>query len=134
VKELIEKILSYIPKYMLEFGALFTRPKIFIAERNTLLESTFVDCLLFLGISVVLSTIMSTSLPGSREDIWSSLAGTSVSCAILIVGSGLALRLAWRIVGGRAATRSFIVVYAYLSGVQLIIFSIPLKRKTLIII
>ena len=66
MKELIEKILRYLPQCFTNFGSLFAGPKRFIGQRNTAAEDTFGEALLFLGISLILVVIMTAPLL-SRE-------------------------------------------------------------------
>jgi len=50
MKELLEKILTYLPRYLMEFGSLVSGPKRFMAQKNTTEEDTFVQSLIFLGL------------------------------------------------------------------------------------
>ncbi len=54
MKDLIELVLKYFPRYLAEMGSILAGPKRFIRERNTNAVETFNDSLLFLGIGIVL--------------------------------------------------------------------------------
>ena len=50
------------------------------------------------------------------------MGGQAVQFLIAVSLSAIALRLSWRIVGGKAPTRSFFVTYAYYFGVIIVLF------------
>jgi hypothetical protein len=124
MKELIEKILAYLPRYLTNFGSLFVGPKRFIGQRNTAAEDTFGESLLFLGISLVLVVIMTAPLLPPGKDLWTYVGAQAVTYLLAVSLAALALRLAWRIVGGKATIRSFFVTYAYFFGVIIVIYTL----------
>lgn len=124
MKELMEKILTYLPRYLMEFGSLVSEPKRFMAQKNTTEEDTFVQSLLFLGISLVLVVIMTAPLLPPGKDLWAHLGTQAVGCAVAVSLVAVALRIAWRLVGGKATVRSFVVTYAYFFGVMSLVFTV----------
>jgi hypothetical protein len=126
MKDLIEKILGYLPQYLADFGSLVSGPKRFIAQKNTVAEDTFVHSLLFLGISLVLVVLMTAPLLPPGEDLWAFLAMSAVTSLLAVSLYAVALRIAWRLVGGKATVRSFFVTYAYFFSVFTIVFTVVL--------
>lgn len=123
MKDLIEKILKYLPQYLVNFGSLLSGPKKFIADRNTTAEDSFENSLLFLAISVVLVVIMTAPLLPPGKDLWTHVGSVAVTSLLTVALSGVALRFAWRIVGGKATLKSFFVTYAYFFGVIVVILT-----------
>jgi hypothetical protein len=124
MKELIEKILAYLPKYLTDFGSLISGPKRFMAQKNTKAEETFVQALVFLGISLVLVVIMTAPLLPPGKDIWTYLGTIAVGLLLGVSLYAVALRVAWRLVGGNAPIRSYFVTYAHFSGVIVIVSTV----------
>ena len=124
MKELIKKILVYLPQYFTNFGLLFVGPKRFIGQKNTVEEDTFKESILFLGTSLVLVVIMTAPLLPPGKDLWSHVGATAVVFLLAVTLYALALRLAWRIVGGKATVRSFFVTYSYFFGVLIVTYTL----------
>lgn len=124
MKDLIEKILVYLPQYLTDFGSLLSGPKKFIAKTNTTSEESYVQALVFLGVSLVIVVIATKPflLPG--KDIWAHVATVAVGFLLGVSLYAVALRLAWRIVGGIASVRSFFVIYAYYFGVGMVLLAL----------
>jgi hypothetical protein len=117
MKDLIEKILTYLPQYLTNFGLVFSGPKTFIASKNANADDAFFDAMLFLGVSVALSIIMTAPLQPAGKDLWTHVGSSSVVVLITVVLAATVVRIAWWIVGGRASPQSFFVTYAYFFGV-----------------
>src|SRR5260370_4216348 len=110
MKDLFEQILKYLPHYLTEFGAVFSGPKSFIATKLSADASdAFGEALLFLGISLTLVLLMYTSLLPAGKDFWSFAIPYYVSYIIEIPFAAKLIRAAWRIVGGRAPARPFLL-------------------------
>jgi hypothetical protein len=124
MKDLIEKILAYLPQYLTDFGSLFSGPKRFMAQKNTRAEDTFGQSLIFLGVSLVLVVVMTAPLLPAGRDLWTYLGANAVRFLLSVSLAAINLRLAWRIVGGKATVRSFFVTYAYFFSVGVIVFTI----------
>ena len=127
MKELIEKILAYIPSYLLTLGKLLARPKTFLAGSQPDTEVGFQNALQFLVITVVLFVIVLSPLEPKKSDVWTRVATLSILEVLGVAVMACVLRLGWRIVGGRSTIRSFFTLYAYLSSVVLLL-SYPLRR------
>jgi hypothetical protein len=121
MKDLIEKILVYLPQYLSNFGLIFSGPKTFIAAKNVESDTAFTEALLFLGISLALVVLMLAPLQPAGRDFWSSFSSTLVVWLIAVPLAALVIRAAWWIVGGRAPAQSFFVTYAYFFGVPVVL-------------
>jgi len=124
MKELIEKILAYLPQYLTDFGSLISGPKRFMAEKNTKAEDTFVQSLVFLGVSLVLVVVMTAPLLPPGKDLWTYLVAEAVMFLLGVSLYAVALRVAWRLVGGKATVRSFFVTYAYFFGALVVVITV----------
>ena len=122
MKDLIEKILDYLPRYLLVFGVVFSGPKKFIAERRLNAEEEWGNALLFLAISATLVAIVATLTQAAGKDLWSQVAGTALGLLIAVTLGATSVRISWWLVGGRADAQSFFITYAYTFGVVIIIF------------
>ena len=78
MKEVIEKILTYLPRYFEELGEVCTTPKTFVAERDVNSDETFAASLLFLAISLVLQTLILAPLNPPGRDLWTELGSVAV--------------------------------------------------------
>jgi len=121
MKELIEKIIAYIPAYLLSLGKLLAQPKRFLAETQPDTEVGFRNGLQFLSVSIVLGVIATAPLAPKASDIWTRVATLSIFEVLGVAAMACALRLAWRIAGGRSSIRSFFTLYAYTSSVVVLL-------------
>ena len=118
----VETILHHLLRYLADFGSLVTGPKRFIAQKNTRAEDTFGESLIFLGISLGLGLFLTVSLNLFWGDFWLHTLLHIVTDLLFVSLCAIALRLAWRLVGGKASVRSFFVTYAYFAGTMIVIF------------
>jgi hypothetical protein len=126
MKELIEKIIEFLPKYFVEFATCFSRPKRFMGKKNTDTESFMSDALLFLAISLVIFTLLSAVTVETNNDIWTQLIRHGVYFILSVIATAAAIRIAWLIVGGKASFRSYFTTSAYFLGVGFVLVSIAL--------
>jgi len=126
MKELLEKIITFIPEYLMGLGKLLARPKTFLAKTRPNTKSGFRSGLQFLAISLVLFVISLTPLLPEGSDIWKNLAINSLSELLAVVVLACITRLAWLMVGGRASTRSLLTLYSYVASVVLVLSALTL--------
>jgi hypothetical protein len=125
MKEIVEQVLGYLPKYIPEFLRVLSSPKTAILERNKGRPDDLREGLIFYGISFFLIFPLQRALIPNQQEIWTHIA-QSLALAIFIGSVAAALtRLAWRIVGANAPLDRFLVVYCYFSGVTLVVFMFP---------
>jgi len=124
MKDLLEKILMYLPQYLMDFGLLLSAPKKFISSKYLKSEETFVQSLLFLGVSLVLVVVMTAPFLFPGRDLWAHVGTVAIGFSLGVCLYAIALRLAWWIVGGKSAVRSFFVIYAYYFGVGMVLLTL----------
>jgi hypothetical protein len=124
MKDLIDKVLKYLPQYFTDFGSVFAGPKSFIAAKHVnAAEDAFGEALLFLGISLVLVLLILVPVQPPGKDFWSYAGSNFVLFLIAVPLGATVTRVAWWIVGGRAPARSFFITYAYFIGVIFVILA-----------
>ena len=124
MKDLIDLILRYLPRYFIDLGSLISGPKKFIAGQNIRTPNAINRSLLFLGISLVLVVIGRAPLLSEDASVWTQLAALGIASVIGVALTALALRISWRIVGGKSPFRSFFIVHSYCYGALIIIITI----------
>lgn len=124
MKYLLEKILVYVPQYLMDFGLLLSGPKKFIYGKYLKSEETLVQSLLFLGVSLVLVVVMTSPFLFPGRDLWAHVGTVAIGFSLGVSLYAIALRLAWWIVGGTATVRSFFVIYAYYFGVSMVLLTL----------
>ena len=122
MQELLEKILAYLPQYLSDFGSLVSGPKRFIAQENPDAEDSFTKSLIFVGVTLALITVMTTPLRPPEKDLWNFLGATAALSLLAVSLIAADLRVAWRLVGGKATVRSFFITYAYFFGMMSVLF------------
>lgn len=118
MKDLIEKILQYLPQYFLDYGSVFSEPKRFIASKDVSSNQVFSEACLFLTISIILVLFANASLKPPNMEFWSYVAMAFEFNALAVVLFGTITRVSWWIVGGKASAKSFFVTYMYFFGVS----------------
>ena len=124
--KLIDAVVIYLPRYLADFGSLFLGPKRFIAQKNTRAKDTFGESLVFLVVSQFLTVVMTAPLARPGISLSVRLMASAVVALLGTALSAIALRFAWRLVGGRATVRSFFVTYAYFASVIAVVLTLIL--------
>ena len=122
--KLIDAVVIYLPRYLADFGSLFLGPKRFIAQKNTRAKDTFGESLVFLVVSQFLTVVMTAPLARPGISLSVRLMASAVVALLGTALSAIALRFAWRLVGGRATVRSFFVTYAYFASVIAVVLTL----------
>lgn len=123
MEELI-KLLRYLPRYFVEFGSVFIGPKRYIGQKNLQTDKSFSDALLFLAVSLGLTIVMTAPLLPPDQKLWMFIGSQAVLILLIVTLWSIALRIAWRIVGGRATIKNFFITYSYYFGVMIIILTL----------
>jgi hypothetical protein len=121
MKEILEKILLYLPQFLSDCGSIIVEPKTFVLKKvksKTLFESK--EYFLFLALSIAIITIISMLYPIHGE-IYTTLAKNLVLIFIGFIGYSFAVRGAFWVVGGRAPYEKFFSVSTYISSPMLLI-------------
>lgn len=126
MKELIEKVVAFVPEYLLSLGGLLARPKTFLANKVPDSEAAYRDSLLFLAVSVCIFVVALAPISPAKSDPWQRVGAVAVVEALTVSLMAGALRLAWRIVGGKARIRTFFTIYSYIAAVALLVMALTL--------
>lgn len=127
MKELLEKLLGFIPAYLRELALLLGGPKRFMSARNTGSDTDLNSSLMFMGITICLVFILQAPLLDKDIDIWIRLGSGLIQTLSAVLIFAFVLRLAWQLVGGRAKFERFFIAYAYyFSAVLLLLVLVSL--------
>ena len=124
MRDLLQYIVTQLPKYLVDFGAVLARPKTFINGLDTQTDLIFKRSLLFLTFSLIVVIVMTAPLLRPGQDLWMYVGARAVGAVLCAVLGALVLRTCWWLVGGRAPMRSFFVTYAYFFSVGLVCFTL----------
>jgi hypothetical protein len=114
MKELLEKIVAYLPNYFLDCGRLISGPKEFVASKELNSDDAFASALLFAALTVIASFIVHLPFVG-MEDMWIKLAIFFILSCVGVCLSALSIMIGWGIVGWRGAPRQIFVITIYYS-------------------
>jgi hypothetical protein len=120
MKDLIDKVLKFLPRYFLLFGAIFSAPKAYFKKHKVTSDAAFGAALKFVGTSLVVVQFLQIQLIAGG-DLWTYVAAQGAFWAIYVIIGGGANVLIWRLVGGKAPPRAIFVIYAYLLSISLVI-------------
>jgi len=123
MKELLEKIVAFLPNYLLDFGQLLSGPKTFIASKLQSSDEQFVPALIFAAITCVLFFVVFSQFMGGG-DLWAKLATFFIWSCIGICLTALSVIVAWRVVGWKAPPRETFVVVIYYNAAMSVIVAI----------
>jgi len=105
MKEIIVMILSYLPQYFSDCGAIIVGPKSFVLKRISSENfSKSNEPFLFLGLSVAISALIMAQLP-YHKDVYTALI---INFVLYFVGI---VAMSFVIVGGRAPYKEYFAVY-----------------------
>ena len=121
-RNLFDKILNCAPNYFSALAALFSGPKKFIAARLLNTESEWIDALVFLAITISLTSLVLNYPTG--HNTWAVLAKNELVTIFLTACGVVALRFSWWLVGGKADAKSFFIAYAYATAGSLIFLAV----------
>jgi hypothetical protein len=117
MKEFLEKILAGIPKYVSDFINVLSAPIKFVRKYNRGDEPSLSEPFIFLAISLVVTLV--TRIPMLRKDVdvttFIAVDGLWKLLIVLIVAGSM--KLAWRVVKGKANFLNLLVTNCYYFGV-----------------
>jgi hypothetical protein len=117
MKDLLEKILAYLPVYIPDLIQLVSGPKRFVAERNRGQEGDAMKAFTFLGISLAIFFALQAPLVASGKEFLSDTGGHGLLYLFFVVAFSAIVRLSWRIVGGKADYQRILVTSSYYAGI-----------------
>ncbi len=117
MNDFIMKFIAFIPQYLLDFGAVFSGPKRFVASRNIEPKANLQPALIFGIVSLAIFVLLSLPLLPPNTDLWVFLADIAIVGLFVVTIAAGAIHLAWFIVGGRAPFGGFFITFMYYFGV-----------------
>jgi len=124
MKDLIEKILTYLPVYIPDLVGIVSNPKRFVAGHSKSSEGELIKALTFLGISISISAILQAPITISGKEFVTDTGSHAILYILFVVVFSAILRLSWGIVGGKADYQRFLVTSSYYAGVIVIALAI----------
>jgi len=121
MNDYIKLALSEIPLYFMNLMELFVSPKQFLSGKCTDDADAINKAAIFAGISLLLAFIIQIPSMPKDMNLANQLVVSLAILLLLLLATVLALRLAWRWVGGTASLRQLMVCTAYVLGPMLII-------------
>ena len=122
MKDLITKLFAALPLYGRQMGALLMGPKTAILRQDLESDSTLQQALTFIAVTFGITYIVQTPFIPDAPNRELMFGMVAVQCALAVVLTVALTLMAWRIVGGKMAWRTGIVVTCYFSGVSTILF------------
>ena len=74
MNDLLKLVFAQIPKYISNFVNLISHPKRFVRKRNNSTDQALTEALTFLGITFVLSLIITSPLRSEGVNLWQHVA------------------------------------------------------------
>jgi len=133
MKDLLEKVLAHIPKYVRDLMSVLSGPKSFLRERNRGTGDELEQALIFLGMTFSLVFLIQFPLLYSGREFWAAFATQLGILLLTLVLAAFALRLAWKCVGGKATAVRLLETYCYLSGGATFLLIVPLMMSLLVL-
>ena len=110
MKDLLEKIINYVPGYLLTLATMFSEPKEFLAVRKFDASSEWVDALVFLAISTLVSALAEFLISPSSGEIWNRVAAKLIAVLAILGMSVVTGRFSLWLVGGRIDYKTLFIV------------------------
>jgi len=123
MKDLLEKILAYLPGYILDLARILSGPKQFVAERNKGDEGDLVKAFTFLGVSLSIFFILQGGFVAVQKFLTNAIMDGILYLLFIAIFSAI-IQLCWKIVGGKAEYQRFLITSSYYVGVLSIGFAL----------
>jgi hypothetical protein len=120
MKDLLDKIITFVPEYIADIIQLISSPKHFALERVSK-EQNITNALMFLITSIVAVWVI--QIPIQRTTSQIDLAEDVVVFMLETLAFGAAICLSWRIVRGSADIKTIFVIHFYFASVIRIIMT-----------
>jgi hypothetical protein len=119
MRELFERVFSFVPQYIADITALVSRPKQFVLGRATSSERSLTDALSFFAMSFMIGWLLKVGF--LKRDPVLDLASEAAFVMISAVGFGAAVCMAWRLVSGPINLKIIFTISFYYLGVTRLI-------------
>jgi hypothetical protein len=121
MKEYLDKILAYAPRYFSDLLQLISKPKTFLAECEPDSQSLLARALTFWLITIVGLLLLQIPLTLDNASIGLLIGRTVIFWVVLNIMQTIAIRVAFALVGGRGQWRHYLAINLYALAVGEII-------------
>ncbi|HJZ65800.1 MAG TPA: hypothetical protein VKD70_15850 [Candidatus Acidoferrum sp.] len=116
MKEVLEKILSYLPVYIPDLVRIISGPKRFVAG-HIKRKGELVKAFTFFGVSLSIFFLLQADITVRGRGFTTDFIVHGILYLLSVAIFTVVLRLSWRIVGGRADYQGFLIATLYYVGV-----------------
>lgn len=122
MNDYLKLALTELPQYFMSLLELLVSPKAFLISRCSADEDNSNRATIFIGMTLLFSFLMQIPLLPKQVNITNQFALLIANELVLMATTLLAIRLAWKFVGGKATLRQLFVCTAYAAGPMFYIF------------
>jgi hypothetical protein len=124
VKDLIDKVLSSIPRYLTQLGFALSAPKSFAEAQVQSMDDIFLNSVVFSGITIAIVIILSATRIPEGQDFWlfAALTGVQIGIGFSLISVGVFL--GFRAVKGSARAPDVFALSWYFSSSMAIVYSV----------
>src|SRR5215470_9403376 len=119
MKEVLEKILLYLPVYIPDLVRIVSGPKHFVAEHSKR-KGELIKAFTFFGVSLSIFFILQADITVGGRSFETDFAIHGFLHLLSVAIFTVILRLSWKIVGGKAEYQGFLITTLYYVGVMLV--------------
>jgi len=116
MKEVLEKILLYLPVYIPDLVRIISGPKRFVAE-HIKRKGELVKAFTFFGVSLSIFFLLQADITVGGRDFKTDFAIHGILHLLSAAIFTVILRISWKIVGGKADYQGFLIATLYYVGV-----------------
>ena len=116
MKEFLQGIVAYGPRFLAEFAELVSAPKTFLRNLDYGAEDIVARALTFYVLCLAIGIVLELPFLASTKELWVTFA---ITIALFMVGTVMIAamyRIAFRCVGGKGSYRDHLLVTLYVSG------------------
>ena len=121
MKDILERILAYLPGYFLDVGRLFASPKEFIGSKDLESDSEFVSSVLFSAVTTVILFTLNIPISTETGDLWTRLAVKCANASISAILLGVCVLGGFAAVGRKGQAKPIFIITIYYSTMMNII-------------
>lgn len=118
MKDLIDKLLAALPRYVRQLIELLLRPKQFVADADLESDTAIQEALTFLAVSFGVAFIGQLPFLPEKQNKEVMFGVFAIHSALGFILSIIVLGVAWRMAGGKLPWKKFIVPSCYFSGIS----------------
>ena len=122
LKDLLDKLFGALPLFSRQMSALLRGPKTAVLQMDLESDSALQEALTFVAVSFAIAFIAQIPFLPDKQDKEMMFGVLAVQAALSFALNVLIVVLAWRIVGGKLASKKILMASCYFCGVSTLIF------------